>query len=152
MSRCVTGLGRIRSPMLCPVELRARLCKTAKPAQCSYAAADFFPAALAIAPHARSRSKSEALKPQSRSASSVCSPGRAGGRWIALGVRLKRGAGAGWITPFSSTKVPTLTIIRMARRLFHAEHEREADVAALHDAAPFVARLGANTFAIRSFR
>ncbi len=65
----------------------------------------------------------------------------AGGRWIALGVRLKRGAG--WITPFSSTKVPTLTIIRMARRLFHAEHEREADVAALHDAAPFVARLGA---------
>jgi len=25
MSRCVTGLGRIRSPMLCPVELRARI-------------------------------------------------------------------------------------------------------------------------------
>jgi hypothetical protein len=45
-----------------------------------YAAADFCPAAFAIAPHARSRSKSEALKPQSRSASSVCSPGRAGGR------------------------------------------------------------------------
>jgi hypothetical protein len=70
-----------------------------------YAAADFCSAALAIAPHARSRSKSGALKPQSRSASSVCSPGRAGGRWIALGVRLNRGAGAGWITPFSSTKV-----------------------------------------------
>src|SRR5712692_16410 len=36
-----------------------------------------------------------------------------------------------------------LAIMRMARRLFHAEHGREANVATLHDAAPFVARLGA---------
>ena len=28
--RCVNGLGRIRSPMLCPVELRARMCKSLK--------------------------------------------------------------------------------------------------------------------------
>src|SRR5260370_16797226 len=36
-----------------------------------------------------------------------------------------------------------LAIMRMARRLFHAEYRREANVAAFHDAAPFVARLGA---------
>jgi hypothetical protein len=28
--RCVNGLGRIRSPMLCPVELWARMCKSLK--------------------------------------------------------------------------------------------------------------------------
>src|SRR5262249_10352134 len=33
--------------------------------------------------------------------------------------------------------------VRMLRGLGHGEHGREADVAALHDGAPFVARLGA---------
>jgi len=38
---------------------------------------------------------------------------------------------------------PTMTVVRMMRRLVHAEHRREAYVAALHDLAPIVARLGA---------
>src|SRR5882757_546751 len=33
--------------------------------------------------------------------------------------------------------------VRMLRRLLHGEHGREADVGALHDRAPFIARLGA---------
>src|SRR6185503_19178001 len=32
--------------------------------------------------------------------------------------------------------------VRMLRGLLHGEHRREADVTALHDRAPFVARLG----------
>ncbi len=44
--------------------------------------------------------------PQAASASRVCSPGRAGGASRVGAVREKRGAGAGWVTPSRSTKVP----------------------------------------------
>src|SRR5579863_9261933 len=36
-----------------------------------------------------------------------------------------------------------MLIVRMVGRLGHAQNRREADIAAFHDAAPFVARLGA---------
>ncbi len=53
----------------------------------------------ATAPVSRSFAISESENPQSRSASSVCSPAWAGGRAISGSVRLKRGAGDGWTTP-----------------------------------------------------
>src|SRR4029078_2673695 len=43
--------------------------------------------------------------PQSRSTASLCSPALGGGACTAPGVRLKRGAGAGCVTPSTSTKV-----------------------------------------------
>ena len=46
-----------------------------------------------------------AEKPQSASTSAVCCPGCAGGSGTAHGVRLKRGAGAGCLTPPTSMKV-----------------------------------------------
>jgi hypothetical protein len=45
-------------------------------------------------------------KPQSTSASAVLAPGAGGGFWTAPGVRAKRGAGPGWVTPATSMKVP----------------------------------------------
>ena len=44
--------------------------------------------------------------PQAVSASRVCSPGSAGALLMVDAVREKRGAGAGWVTPSRSTKVP----------------------------------------------
>ena len=44
--------------------------------------------------------------PQAVSASRVCSPGSAGALLMVDAVREKRGAGAGWVTPSCSTKVP----------------------------------------------
>src|SRR5271170_907257 len=35
-----------------------------------------------------------------------------------------------------------MLVVRMLRRFRHTQHGREADVATLHDFAPFVARLG----------
>src|SRR5690606_2667886 len=58
------------------------------------------------APDARRRSTSSDAKPQVRRASRVCWPGAGGGPATAPGVRLNRGAGAGWTTPSTSTKVP----------------------------------------------
>ena len=40
-----------------------------------------------------------APKPQSRSTGSVSAPAAEAGFWILEGVRLKRGAGAGWVVP-----------------------------------------------------
>src|SRR5262249_53271357 len=44
--------------------------------------------------------------PQSASASRVCSPGYGGGVLKLAGVAEKRGAGAGWATPYDRTNVP----------------------------------------------
>ena len=82
----------------------------------------------AIAPDARRDSTSAAAKPQSASTSSVCWPGHAGGRWIAPGVRLNRGAGAGWSSPCSSTIVPRAWMCGCVGGLGHREHRREAHV------------------------
>src|SRR5580700_2515694 len=43
---------------------------------------------------------------------------------------------------FDLDKRTALNVMRMARRLRHAQHGRETNVAALHDLAPFVAGLG----------
>src|ERR1700690_1893043 len=43
---------------------------------------------------------------------------------------------------FDFDKRTALNVMRMARRLRHAQYGREANVAALHDLAPFFARLG----------
>ncbi len=40
----------------------------------------------------------------------MCAPATAAGPWISPGVREKRGAGAGWLNPFSSTIVPLATM------------------------------------------
>ena len=54
-------------------------------------------AAQRMAADVRRVSTSVGEKPQSASASSVCSPGDGGGPAIAGGVREKRGAGDGWV-------------------------------------------------------
>ena len=48
--------------------------------------------------------------PQPVNTSSVCWPGQAGSPSISAVVRLNRGAGAGWVTPPCSTKVPRSTL------------------------------------------
>ena len=63
-----------------------------------------------MAPDARRAAIRSAGTPQSSSASSVCWPANDGGRWIAPGVREKRGPGAGCTTPLRSTKVPRSTL------------------------------------------
>ena len=56
------------------------------------------------------------------------------------GVREKRGAGAGWITPSRSTKVPRAACAD-APAPRQRQHRREAGVGALEERAPLVARL-----------
>ena len=53
----------------------------------------------------RSSAISSSLNPNCIRTSSVCWPGCAGGLSIFPGVRLNRGAGAGWVTPATSTNV-----------------------------------------------
>ena len=60
---------------------------------------------------------------------------------IADGVREKRGAGAGWVTPWRVDEDLARGHVRMLRRFRHGQDRREADVGAFHDRAPFVARL-----------
>jgi hypothetical protein len=79
-------------------------------------------------------------KPQSRSASAVCWPGCGEGRWIFGSVRLKRRRRG--LDPSSLLDEGVARgDVRVARRLSHVEHRREADVAALHDRAPLVPAL-----------
>jgi hypothetical protein len=66
--------------------------------------------AQAMAPAARSSAMRSLATPQSARASSVCCPGQVGGPWMAPGVRLKRGDGAGCGTPSTSTNVPRATL------------------------------------------
>ena len=90
---------------------------------------------------------SSGAKPQSARASSVCSPGAGGGRGDAPGVRLNRGAGAGWTTPPTSVKVPRSRRCGCVRRLAGVEHRGEAGVGALQQRAPLVARSSSSSAA-----
>ena len=81
------------------------------------------------APEASSASTSSRANPQSSSTSCVCCPGWAGGRSTAPGVRLRRGAGAGWSAPATSMKVPLRHVVGMLSRLAHGQHGCEAHVA-----------------------
>src|SRR5581483_1039411 len=44
--------------------------------------------------------------------------------------------------PVGSNESSAMLVMGMMRRLAHAEHRREADIAAFHDPAPFVAGFG----------
>ena len=69
-------------------------------------------------------------------------PEPAAGRRSRAAVRSNRGAGAGCTTPSTSVNVPRSRVVRMVRRLVGVEHRREADVGALQQRAPLVARPG----------
>ena len=71
---------------------------------------------------------SSGAKPHSTSAVSVSVPAATGARWTSLGVRSKRGAGAGWGAPSTSTNVLARDVVRVRARLAHREHRREADL------------------------
>ena len=83
---------------------------------------------------------SSGAKPQSTSAVSVSAPAATGARRTSLGVRSKRGAGAGWGAPSTSTNVVARDVVRMRARLAHREHRREADLGAREELDPLVAR------------
>ena len=88
----------------------------------------------------RTRSLPTARSTASTQPSPRRSPPPSGSR-IADGVREKRGAGAGCVTPWRSTKTLRATMCGCFGRFRHGQHRREADVGALHDLAPLVARL-----------
>src|SRR2546423_100570 len=67
-------------------------------------------AARGVAPAERSLAISASDRSQSASASSVSAAGADGGREIPPGVRLKRGAGAGWVTPPTSVNTWRATL------------------------------------------
>ena len=69
-------------------------------------------------------------RPQRASEAMPRSPGTSRRRRRPAGVRLKRGAGAGCMTPSTSTKVLARAEVRMLRRLGQRQHRREAGVAA----------------------
>src|SRR5690606_18499890 len=64
----------------------------------------------ATAPTFRRSAISSCEKPQAASPSSVCCPALAGGRWTALGVRSKRGAGRGCGIPSTVMKLSRATL------------------------------------------
>ena len=66
-----------------------------------------------------------------------------GPRGTALGVRLKRGAGAGWGAPSTSTNVRRSMLCGWAR-LRHRQHRREADFVAGEERDPLGARARAD--------
>ena len=67
-----------------------------------------------------------------------CSPGWAGATPIAAGVRLNRGAGAGWTRPSTSTNVRAGDVVRVAGGLRHRQHRGEADVGRVQERAPLM--------------
>ena len=78
-------------------------------------------------------------QPQSARMAALSAPGFDAAPRTCGVLRLKRGAGAGWVTPSTSMKVPRAGVVRMRRRLGHVEHRREADVGAFQQRAPVVA-------------
>ncbi len=86
-------------------------------------------------PCARRRSIAAASKPQSASAvAAAARRARAAGRARLPGVREKRGAGAGCVTPPTSTMRVARQRVRMPRRLGERQHRREAGVGAVEHA------------------
>ncbi len=67
---------------------------------------------------------------------------RPAGREIAAGVRLKRGAGAGWSFPSTSTNVPRATLCGCCGASASAEHRGRARLLAFEQRGPLVARAG----------
>ncbi len=100
-----------------------------------------------MAPDVRSALTRSGAKPHSCSAESVSAPGLTGAPCTAVGVRLKRGAGAGCGAPADVDEHLARHVVRMRARFRHRKHGCEAHLVTGEERDPLVACAGAEEVA-----